>query len=247
MVSSSVLGEILADDAEQTGLGDAILAGVRTMNQAVGRNTHLGSILLLAPLARVPRGVPLQSGVQQVLRSLTPEDSRAVYEAIRLARPGGLGKAEQHDIHSLPPASLLDAMRFGAERDLIARQYAEGFAPLFQEMVPLLQRSLSREGPLVNKIVDLHLRLMAAFPDSLIARKNGTEVAQQAADWASQVLLACQDNMQSDGERELREFDSWLRADGHQRNPGTTADHVAALLFVALREGWIDLPIRLWG
>ena len=31
-------------------------------------------------------------------------------------------------------------------------------------------------------------------------------------------------------------FDRWLRADGHARNPGTTADLVTACLFVALRE-----------
>jgi triphosphoribosyl-dephospho-CoA synthetase len=28
-----------------------------------------------------------------------------------------------------------------------------------------------------------------------------------------------------------------LRADGHRRNPGATADLIAAALFVALREG----------
>ena len=40
----------------------------------------------------------------------------------------------------------------------------------------------------------------------------------------------------------IAEFDHWLRADGHRRNPGTTADLVAACLFVALREGIITLP-----
>ena len=34
-------------------------------------------------------------------------------------------------------------------------------------------------------------------------------------------------------------FDRWLRADGHRRNPGTTADLVAATLFAAQRDfGW---------
>ena len=35
----------------------------------------------------------------------------------------------------------------------------------------------------------------------------------------------------------LQELDEWLRADGHRRNPGTTADLVAASLFAAFREG----------
>jgi triphosphoribosyl-dephospho-CoA synthase len=40
-------------------------------------------------------------------------------------------------------------------------------------------------------------------------------------------------------ERALTELDFWLRSDGHRRNPGTTADLIAAGLFVGLREGWL--------
>ena len=44
--------------------------------------------------------------------------------------------------------------------------------------------------------------------------------------------------------RELDKFDAWLRADGHRRNPGTTADLIAATLFAALRDGLINSPTR---
>ena len=40
----------------------------------------------------------------------------------------------------------------------------------------------------------------------------------------------------------LRDLDAWLRAEGHARNPGSTADLVTACLFVALREGVLTLP-----
>ena len=40
----------------------------------------------------------------------------------------------------------------------------------------------------------------------------------------------------------IAEFDYWLRADGNRRNPGTTADLVAACLFAALRERLISIP-----
>jgi len=42
----------------------------------------------------------------------------------------------------------------------------------------------------------------------------------------------------------LADFDFWLRSDGHRRNPGTTADLIAAALFVLLRDGLIDPPYR---
>ena len=57
----------------------------------LGPGTHLGTVLLLAPLCAVPLGEPLWSGVQSVLDQLTPEDSRLTYDAIRYAQPGGLG------------------------------------------------------------------------------------------------------------------------------------------------------------
>jgi triphosphoribosyl-dephospho-CoA synthase len=44
--------------------------------------------------------------------------------------------------------------------------------------------------------------------------------------------------------RALSEFDFWLRSDGHRRNPGTTADLIAAGLFVVLRDELIEPPYR---
>jgi triphosphoribosyl-dephospho-CoA synthase len=43
----------------------------------------------------------------------------------------------------------------------------------------------------------------------------------------------------------LCELDIWLRAEGHQRNPGATADLVTACLFVVLQEGNIKLPLNI--
>ncbi|NOY30593.1 MAG: triphosphoribosyl-dephospho-CoA synthetase, partial [Planctomycetes bacterium] len=43
-----------------------------------------------------------------------------------------------------------------------------------------------------------------------------------------------------------QELDFWLRADGHRRNPGTTADLIAAGLFVLLRDQRLDWPVRFY-
>jgi triphosphoribosyl-dephospho-CoA synthase len=46
---------------------------------------------------------------------------------------------------------------------------------------------------------------------------------------------------------QLADLDFWLRGDHHRRNPGTTADLIAAGLFAALRDGIIEPPYRLYG
>ena len=75
-----------------------------------------------------------------------------------------------------------------------------------------------------------------ASPDSLIQRKCGPAVANEAGEFAAAVLKS---GLPGDAayDESLAKFDHWLRADGHRRNPGTTADLIAAGLFVLLREG----------
>jgi triphosphoribosyl-dephospho-CoA synthase len=85
-------------------------------------------------------------------------------------------------------------------------------------------------------VIRCHLELMARHPDTLIARKRGFAEARESADRAAAVLAAGWPESEQ-SMRLFSEFDAWLRAVGHQRNPGATADLVAASLFVALREG----------
>ena len=44
--------------------------------------------------------------------------------------------------------------------------------------------------------------------------------------------------------RLVADLDFWLRSDGHLRNPGTTADLIAATLFVALYNGTLTVPLN---
>jgi triphosphoribosyl-dephospho-CoA synthase len=125
--------------AASTGVGRAVYDAVAATGQVVSTNTNLGMALLFAPLAAVPRGEALsKESAGAVLRSLTPDDSRLVYEAIRLAQPGSLGTVESMDIASAPPRDLLAAMQAAADRDLIARQYVENFCLVFEEALATL-------------------------------------------------------------------------------------------------------------
>jgi triphosphoribosyl-dephospho-CoA synthase len=176
-------------------------------------------------------------GLKAVLCSLDEADSVAVYQAIRLAAPGGLGRVAEQDVCDEPTLGLRQLMGLAADRDLIARQYDNWFDQVVNEGVPALRRGLEVAGDLERAIIYCHLHLMAAHPDSLIQRKCGRAEAEEAARRAQAVLAA---GWPREGWNELIALDAWLRADGHRRNPGTTADLVTACLFVALRQGIIN-------
>lgn len=237
-VTSAVAIAPAMEAAADQPLGATILAAVEATRQAVGRNTNLGTVLLLAPLAKVPRQRSLESGVAAVLAACGPEDARDVYAAIRLASPSGLGKVDQYDVAGPPPADLLAAMRAGAARDMVAQQYAENFRQVLGVIAAWLREAVAGHWPLAQSIIYVQMRLMAEHPDSLIARKCGPAVAQEASARAAQVLAAGRPGNE-DYCRALGDFDFWLRSDGHRRNPGTTADLIAAALFAGLRDGWI--------
>ncbi len=234
------------DRAAIDGVGAAVRAGVEATRSLVGTNTNLGMLLLLAPLAagadRFPE-LPLRSAVERVLATLTPRDATDVYAAIVAAMPGGLGDAPEHDVRQIPPDDLLEAMRAAADRDSIARQYADRFAGLFDTALPMMVDAFAAGGELQRAIVETHVRLLAAWPDSLIERKCGRATAIEASTRAARVVDAGEFGSE-DWHREAAELDFWLRSDGHRRNPGTTADLVCATLLA----GWLDgrLPLTPW-
>jgi triphosphoribosyl-dephospho-CoA synthase len=240
--SAVLVGPAMQQAAEGLPVGRAVFAAVDAVARHVGSNTYLGTTLLLTPLAAAAGRGDVRTEIAGVLADLTADDAEQVYAAIRRAQPGGLGRVEEHDVQGPPPESLLAAMAAAAERDLVARQYVTGFATVLDEAVPALVGELAAGRGLVDAIVWLHVRLLAAHPDSLIARKCRPEVAGRASGWA-QAILDTGD--EAAYQAALADFDFWLRSDGHRRNPGTTADLVAAALFVALWEGQVALPWRL--
>lgn len=242
LLSAAAVAPVLRRAAQQ-GVGQTVLDGVGATRRVVRTNTNLGILLLLAPLAAVAPGEKLRAGLPRVLARLDVLDSRRVYEAIRLAVPGGLGQVEEQDVAAEPTRPLLEIMELAAGRDGVARQYANGFRDVFDEGVPALARGLERFASVEEAIVGCHLRLLARFPDTLIARKRGLAEAEDASRRAGNVLAAGWPG--TVGRRQLADLDAWLRAEGNARNPGTTADLVTASLFVALREGTIALPPRL--
>ncbi len=251
LVSAAIVGPILQQTAKQ-GVGATVLEAVERTQATVATNTNLGMLLLLAPLAAVPEGVALAEGVRGVLDALTQEDAKHVFAAIRAAQPGGLGEVDEADVNdtTVPDISLHEAMQLAADRDLVARQYTNHFEQVF-EVADRLEQLAQQGLPLSDAIVRAFLHLLAEHPDSLIARKCGEQVAQEVSTQAAAVLsqgksLASGQPNKPAYQEALQAFDFSLRIDGHRRNPGTSADLVAAALFVLLRDNRLNWPVKFY-
>ena len=245
LLSAVAINQAFADRCA-TRVGLAVWVAVEGTIQCVGQNTNLGICLLVAPLVAVSRAWPLHRGTTTaVLNRLTRDDTACVYNAIRRANPGGLGDAPEQDVREEPTVTLLEAMKLAADRDLIARQYANGFADVFDFGTPAFLDAFERTGCVEAAIIESQLLWLAEYPDSLIARKNGPAVADDVRQRAAEVMklggIAT-----PEGRRAGVALDKYLRSDGNKLNPGTTADLITACLFVALREGKVmpSAPFR---
>jgi triphosphoribosyl-dephospho-CoA synthase len=241
--SGGAIASVL-DDAQSVGVGRTVLRAVEAMRAAADTNAHLGTILLLAPLACVRDGQSHRGQIREILAQLDAEDTRYVYEAIRLANPGGLGDAAEADVRVEPPRlPLVEVMKLAADRDLVARQFVSGFETVFNDVATELMLLVDRGWDLLDAIVYAHVNLIARYGDSLIARKCGAAVADEARARAARVLASLDAGSLGSAKKQagLAELDAWLRGDGNRRNPGTTADLIAAGLFVLLREGRLDM------
>jgi triphosphoribosyl-dephospho-CoA synthase len=233
LLSAAAIGPAFRD-AARAGVGPTVLRAVRDTRRIVRANTNLGIVLLLAPLARAAGGGggTLRERLAGVLASLSLADARDAFAAIRLAAPGGLGTAASEDVRAEPQRTLREAMALAAERDSIAREYVTDYELTFDTVLPALKAARAAGLPWSASALEAYLRTLAAVPDTLVARKLGREAALAVSAGARGVLAA----PQAARDQALLAFDTELRADGNRRNPGTTADLLAAGLFVALAE-----------
>lgn len=232
-------------------LGATIRLAIDATRRWTASNTNLGIVLLLTPIARaacldhapadpeaddrVPRAA-LRSRLHRVLADTTVEDAREVYAAIRQAAPGGLGRVDRQDVADEPTVTLIDAMRMAADRDGVAREYATTFDMTFGTGEPALRRARADDLPWEAAIVEAFLTMLAAAPDTHIARRGGEARAADVRARAEGVMAA--GGVRSDeGRRAIAELDRRLRGDRHLANPGTTADLTAAAIFVVLLTG----------
>jgi triphosphoribosyl-dephospho-CoA synthase len=259
LASAAAIGEPMAGAGTRP-VGVTVRLAVEATVRWTRSNTNLGSVLLLAPLARAafatsreastigleadatsPSVVSsfsrtLRNAVRRVLDASTVDDARDVYAAIRLAAPGGLGRVEQQDVAGEPTLTLVEAMRLAADRDSIAREYTTAFELTFQSGVPALEQARGDALSWDDAVVETFLSLLAAAPDTHIARRGGAALAAEVSRRA-RTTLAAGGVRSAAGRRAIDDMDRELRDARNTANPGTAADLTAAAIFVVLLGG----------
>jgi len=249
LASAAAIGPAMARAGERP-LGVTVREGIEATSRWARSNTNLGIVLLLAPLARarlLPGPPPasreaLRAAVERVLSATTVADASDVYAAIRRAAPGGLGSATEQDVAAEPTVTLREAMRLAESRDGVAREYASVFRATFEVGAPALERARHDGLAWDDAVVETYLTLLAASPDTHVARRAGAERAAAISRRAAAVLDT--GGVRSDrGRAAVAALDDDLRgpASGgpgaNLANPGTTADLTAASIFVVLLGG----------
>ena len=217
-------------------LGERILQAVQATQKMVGTNTNLGIILLIAPMVQAILDKKTVSGYAKLLADVllesTVEDAKNVYQAIRIARPGGIGRKKIQDIFEEPTVTLLNTMKIASSWDSVARQYSNNFHDILFFGVPRFKDLMTRWQDECWAATGLYISFLARFQDSLIERKFGILKARSISDMISRLE---KEFYSSDSpvkyKAQLLEIDSHLRRD--HVNPGTTADLTVASIFAA--------------
>lgn len=236
--------------------GSLILEGVAAWRDwNLRSNTHFGSLVLLIPLALAAGrmaghdqgqetkqdegqkngpddGVDdgLEEELARVLRSTTVQDAIDFYRAFDLA---GARVVQVDDFSLKDPdwerkliegnQSLLELMRLSLDHDIVAREWATDFERSFQ-LAGRLREMVSIYG-LNDGVVRTFLEALAEVPDSLISAKFGRERAEEVSRLAADALI-------DSTLKKAREMDCELL--NRDMNPGSTADLIAASLFISL-------------
>jgi triphosphoribosyl-dephospho-CoA synthase len=241
---------------EEVGVGKIIrdcVAGVSAWQS--GGNTLLGTVMLFVPLAVAAGMTPAEKGVfeisglrrnlKRVVEATTPEDAVAVYEAVEIAKPSGLGKAPDLDVNDPNSVkriieervSLYQVFQIASAYDMVCSEWVNDFPVTFDFACPTLTRRLKEDGDLNTAIIHTFLGVLAKHPDTFIARKVGIEKARTVSAMAEEILK--NGGLKTAvGKAKLHEFDTVLRRDGNHLNPGTTADIIAAALALTILGGY---------
>jgi triphosphoribosyl-dephospho-CoA synthase len=242
-------------DPQNIGIGAIIKEIVLDINSwQHGGNTLLGTILLLLPIA-VAAGkafvdksfsiTVLRENVKTIVESTTPLDAVNVYDALSIAKPGGLGSVQRFDVTDpsskkeilANQVSLFEVFKIASKYDSIASEWVNNYHITFDLGFPYFTSALKETDDINVATVHTFLKILSEIPDTLITRKVGLK---KSKDVSAQAKLVLEKGglTNTEGRDILWSLDKHLRNSNHKLNPGTTADIIAAVLAVAILNGY---------
>lgn len=246
-----------AINLDEIGVGEIIRdAVIRIDAWQRGGNTLLGTVLLLSPIA-VAAGMTLaeqkelsihmlRENIRLVVESTSSLDAVAVYEAIKIASPSGIvDKAPTLDVYDPnlkktileDNITLFDVFKISSPYDSISSEWVKNYPITFEIGLPYFIQQLEETGNLNTAVVHTFLKVLSIVPDTLIARKVGSEKAKNVSEKAGEVLKLG-GLTTSVGRKKLALLDKRLRDPDNRYNPGTTADIIASVLAISILNGY---------
>ncbi len=229
---------------ERGGVGELILRGVEeSMKWQRGGNTHFGAILLMIPLVMAAGAADssdtdeLRRIADGIMRNTGVEDAIALYRAFSVAKVRVRRDVAELDVMNEASIeeirdrqlSMFDILSISASYDQISRELVGGFGKVFAYAALINEFTASRERRVNDAIVDAYLHLLAEEEDSFVRMEFGAEQSRYVKERARGIV---EGGYRRD---ELEEFDRELIAAGI--NPGSSADMIAAALFIAILQG----------
>jgi triphosphoribosyl-dephospho-CoA synthase len=211
--------EKAAQDAEKAEIGKLVYGATSGKN-----NVNFGIVMMFVPLAACHGG-----STAMLLKSLTPEDTKWIVKAMQKGKLGhmelGDKKLAKYDVLSKGIFKTIENEKMTPLKLMAMARPYDTLAGEWVKDYPISRAIARRIGEDNESIVTEYLRVLAECPDTLIARKVGLDRSKEVSQMARWVLS---------GNLSREEFDSYLRSEGNSLNPGTTADLMAAGLFLKL-------------
>ena len=228
-------------------------AAEKMMMYQRGGNVLLGHILILGPLSAavcicLKKNDFSFNNFKSVLRDLIEkacvEDTILLYKAINKCKPGGLGKISKYDLNEKESLSeirkdkvkLKEIFKLSKDYDVISSEYSTGFNITLTEALPYFFSIYEEERDINTTSVNTFLKILSDHPDTLIIRKVGKEKAIEVSRKAKEII-SYGGISSSKGLKKTKELDMELQNEGGKLNPGTTADLLVGVIFLALVFG----------
>ncbi|HUV03466.1 MAG TPA: triphosphoribosyl-dephospho-CoA synthase [Desulfobacteria bacterium] len=230
---------------KRTGVGELVRAGVaESTGWQRGGNTHFGALLLLVPLAMAAGACEhyepeaLKQEATAIMRNTTTDDAIAVYQAFPKAKVKVRTDVPEFDVTDessiaeikRKQLTLYELLSISASYDLISGELVGGFALTFRYAALIADFARTKQ---INEVIthaDIHL--LSEEEDTFITMKSGAERSRYVKERAKQIVTGGYKRA------EIEALDDELVREG--LNPGSTADIIAAALFVSILGGlWV--------